>query len=85
MSGVIIKTLKEGESFKYLGQDENIGYVGPLNRTRTVTTKYKKGVQKIWSSELSAHNKYIGHTHQHLVSLIGQSRKSRTQIFQLEK
>lgn len=36
MSGVIIKTLKEGESFKYLGQDENTGYVGPLNRTHVL-------------------------------------------------
>ena len=27
-----IKPLKDGDSYKYLGQDENMGYVGPLNK-----------------------------------------------------
>ena len=30
MNEVMIKPLKDGDSYKYLGQDENIGYVGPL-------------------------------------------------------
>ena len=29
MDGVTIKPLKDGDSYNYLGQDENIGYVGP--------------------------------------------------------
>ena len=60
IKGVTIKPLKVGDSYKYLGQDENIGYVGPLNKTR-VTAEYKKRVRKIWSSELSAYNKHIAH------------------------
>ena len=60
MNGVTIKPLKDGDSYKYLGQDENIGYVGPLNKAR-VTAEYKKRVRKIWSSELSAYNKHIAH------------------------
>ena len=55
-----IKPIKEGESYKYLGQNENLGYVGTLNKGR-VTTEYKKSVRKIWSSEFSAYNKHPGH------------------------
>ena len=40
MNGVAIKSLKDGDSYKYLGQDENIGYLGPLNKGR-VTAEYK--------------------------------------------
>ena len=29
---VFIKPIKEGESYKYLGQDENLGYVASLNK-----------------------------------------------------
>ena len=60
INGVAIKSLKDGDSYKYLGQDENIGYVGPLNKAR-VTAEYKKCVREIWSSELSAYNKHIAH------------------------
>ena len=60
INGVAIKPLKDGDSYKYLSQDENIGYVGPLNKAR-VTAEYKKRVRKIWSSELSAYNKHIAH------------------------
>ena len=43
MNGVAIKPLKAGDSYKYLGQDENIGCVGPLNKAH-VTAEYKKCV-----------------------------------------
>ena len=46
IKGVTIKPLKVGDSYKYLGQDGNIGYVGPLNKT-CVTAEYKKRVRKI--------------------------------------
>ena len=58
MNGITIKSLEEGDSNIYLGQDENIWYERPLNKAR-VTTDYKKRVRKIWSSELSAYSKYI--------------------------
>ena len=60
MNGITIKPLKDGNSYKYLGQDENIGYLGLLNKAR-VTAEYKKRARKIWSSELSAYNKHIAH------------------------
>ena len=31
---VAFKPLKDRDSYKYLTQDENIGYVGPLNKSR---------------------------------------------------
>ena len=58
MNGVAIKPLKARDSCKYLGQKEIIGCVGPLNKA-FVTAEYKKYVQKIWSSKLSAYNKHI--------------------------
>ena len=41
MNGVKIKPLKDGDSYKYLGQDENIGHVEPLNKA-CFTAEYKK-------------------------------------------
>ena len=60
INGVAIKPLKDGDSYKYLGQDENIGYVEPLIKAG-VRAEYKKRVQKIWSSDLFAYNKHIAH------------------------
>ena len=55
---VIINPMKEGDSYKYLGQDENLGYVGPGNKKR-VTSEYYKRVKKTWKSKLSAYNKHV--------------------------
>ena len=44
----------------YLGQDENISYVGPINKDR-VKKEYTKRINKIWTSELSVYNKHIAH------------------------
>ena len=60
MNGINIKELEEGESYKYLGQDESIGYEGKLNKER-VEREYYHRVRKIWSSELNARNKAIAH------------------------
>ena len=76
MNGVAIKPLKDKDLYKYLGQDENIGYLGPLNKA-CVTAEYKKCVRKIWSSKLSAYNKHIAHN---VFVIVGQSRKLRTLI-----
>ena len=60
MNGLTIKPIQEGESYRYLGQDENIAYEGKINKER-VTKEYLSRVRKIWSSELSAYNKTIAH------------------------
>ena len=46
INNVTINPMKEGDSYKCLGQDENLGYVGPVNEER-VTNKYYKRVKKI--------------------------------------
>ena len=52
--------MKEGDSYKYLGQDENLGYVRSINKERVVK-EYLKQVRKIWESELSGYHKHIAH------------------------
>ena len=39
INNVTINPMKEGDSYKYLGQDENLGYVGSVNKER-VTNEY---------------------------------------------
>ena len=60
MNGVTFKELEEGESCRYLGQDESIGYEGSLNKER-VEKEYYRWVRQIWTSELNATNKVIAH------------------------
>ena len=50
-----------GDSYKYLGMDENITYNGPINKEK-VSKEYLNRVRKIWSSELFDFNKFIAHT-----------------------
>ena len=60
INGLKIKPIQEGESYRYLDQDENVAYEGTINKER-VTNEYLSRVKKIWSSELSAYNKTIAH------------------------
>ena len=60
INGLTNKPIQEGESYRYLGQDENIAYEGTINKER-VSKEYLSRVKKIWSSELSAFNKTIAH------------------------
>ena len=60
MNDVTINPMKTDECYKYLGQDENISYVGPINKDR-VTKECTKRIKKIWTGELSAYNKRIAH------------------------
>jgi len=46
MNDVTIEPVKEGDSYKYLGQNKNLGYVGPINKER-VKKEYFKRVRKI--------------------------------------
>ena len=55
-----IKPMKEGDTYKYLGIDENISYIGPINKHR-ITKEYYHRIKKIWNSELSLFNKIIAH------------------------
>ena len=60
MNGLDLKELDDGDSYKYLGQDENIRYEGRLNKDR-ITKEYFRRVRKIWSSELDGKNKVTAH------------------------
>ena len=60
INGLKMKPIQERESYRYLGQDENVAYEGAINKER-VTREYLSRVKKIWSCELSAYNKIITH------------------------
>ena len=60
MNGLMVQELKEEEQYKSLGQDESIGYHGPLNKGRVIK-EYKRRVRKIWSSKLYGNNKVTAH------------------------
>ena len=60
MNGLKIKPLGTADRYRYLGQDESIQFDGPMNKER-VRQEYYRRVRKVWSSPLSAYNKYIAH------------------------
>ena len=60
MNNLTIKPVKESDTYKYLGIDENISYHEPINKER-VSKEYFTQTRKIWSSELSAYKKVIAH------------------------
>ena len=57
---LFIKPIKDGDTYKYLRINENISYVGIVNKER-VTKEYYTTVKKTWKSELSSFNKVIAH------------------------
>ena len=60
VNSLIMQEIEEGDQYKYLGMDESVGIIGPLNKQRVVK-EYKARVKKIWNSELNATNKAIAH------------------------
>ena len=56
INGLTIQELKDEDQYRYLGQDESVGYHGPLNKER-VMKEFKMRVRKIWKSELNGNNK----------------------------
>ena len=60
ISNIELNQLQNGDCYKYLGQDENIGFNGTLNKER-VTIEYFQSVRKFWSPELYANNKVTSH------------------------
>ena len=53
---VEISELEEGDLYKYLGIDEDIGYDGPLNKD-IIGKEFLRRTKKIWNSELYSRNK----------------------------
>ena len=60
MNNLTIKPIKDCDIHKNLGIDENISYVGTVNKER-VMEEYLTKVKKIWQSELTSFNKVIAH------------------------
>ena len=60
IKNIELNQLENGDCYKYLGQDEDIGFNDTLNKER-VTKEYFETVRKIWSSELYANNKVTSH------------------------
>ena len=55
-----IQEIEEGDQYKYLGVDELVGIIGPLNKDMVIK-EYKARVKKIWNSELNASNKAVAY------------------------
>ena len=60
MNGLELSELEDGDSYKYLGMDEDVQYQGRLNK-ESVTKEYYRRVRKIWSSELYSRNKVLAY------------------------
>ena len=60
INGLQMTELKDHDTYKYLGLDEDIAYKGDLNKDR-VKKEYFNRVKKIWKSELFSKNKVIAH------------------------
>ena len=60
MDDLELNELKQGETYKYLGVDEDISFKGDINKER-VRSEYVSRVRKIWKSELHGKNKVIAH------------------------
>ncbi len=60
MNGLELSELKEGESYKYLGMDEDIAIIGEINKEK-VRSEYFRRVRKIWGSELYCRHKVTAH------------------------
>ena len=60
MNNLFIKSVKEGDTYKYLGIGDNTSYHGPINKER-VSKEYFTWTRKKWSSEIRACNKEIAH------------------------
>ena len=60
MNGLQMSEMKENDSYKYLGLDEDIAYKGDMNKDR-VKKEYFNRISKIWKSELFSKNKVLAH------------------------
>ena len=53
-------SMKDEDSYKYIKQEENLGYVGLVNKER-VTNEYFKHVKKTWKSQSPDCNSYVAY------------------------
>ena len=53
-----LNELEDGDQYKYLGQDESVGYDNTLNKDRVLKEYYRR-IRKIWNSELYGSNKVV--------------------------
>ena len=60
INGLHLEELEDGDTYKYLGQDEAVGFASPLNQEK-VAKEYYRSVRKIWESELYAKHKIMAH------------------------
>ena len=60
MNGLELSELKEGESYKYLGMDEDIAIIGEINKEKVRSECFRR-VGKIWNSELYCRHKVTAH------------------------
>ena len=60
MDEIELNELKQGETYKYFGVDEDILFKGDINKER-MRSEYLSRVKQIWKSELYGKNKVIGH------------------------
>ena len=60
VNGLELSELEDGDSYKYLGMDEDIRFQGKLNK-ENVTKEYYRRVRKIWKSELYSRNKALAY------------------------
>ena len=60
MNGLELNELEIDESYKYLGQDEDISFKGDLNKEK-VMKEYFRRVRQIWATELYSCNKITAH------------------------
>ena len=60
MNDIVIQPIEEGDTYKYLGQDKNVNFDGPINKERVTKEDFTR-VRKTWTYELSAFNKVIAH------------------------
>ena len=69
MNNLRLKEVEEGDQYRYLGIDESVGSLCPLNKKRMIK-EYKSRIKKIWNSELNALNKMRAHN-AYVVLVIG--------------
>ena len=58
--------MKEGDLYKYLGQDKYLGYVGPVNKKEWREWQMSNSVK----SKLSAYNEHAAHNASAVLVLI---------------
>ena len=87
INNIEISELESEDTYKYLGQDEDIGFKGELNKQR-VLEEYLKRVRKIWNLGVYSRNKVLAHNIFAIPVLsptFGKNKNSKILILKREK